>query len=75
MAVPSVILVGKPEGKRHLGRPRRSWEDNIRLGLKETGREIVDWIHLAQVRDEWQAVVNTVMNLRIPQKKGNFLNS
>jgi hypothetical protein len=60
------ILVGKPEGKRLLGRPRRRWEDNIRMDLRETGWEGVDWIHLSQVRDQWWAVVNTVMNLRVP---------
>jgi hypothetical protein len=59
------IVVGKPEGKRPLGRPRRSWEDNITMDLRETGWEIVDWIHLAQDRDQWQAVVNTVMKLRV----------
>jgi len=59
------IFVGKPEGKRPLGRPRRRWEDNIRLGLEELGQEVVDWVHLAQARDQWRAVVNTVMNLRV----------
>jgi hypothetical protein len=56
------ILVGKPEGKRPLGRPRRRWEDNIRMDL----REIVSWIHLALDRDLCLAVVNTKMNLRVP---------
>jgi hypothetical protein len=60
------ILVGKPEGKRPLGRHRRRWEDNIRMDVKETGWEGVDWIHLAKDRDQWRAVVNTVMNLRVP---------
>jgi hypothetical protein len=60
------ILVGTPEGKRLLGRPIRPWEDNIRMDLKEIGREGVDWIHLSQDRDQWRAVVNTVMNLRVP---------
>jgi hypothetical protein len=60
------ILVGKAEGKRHLGRPTRSWEDNIRMNRRETGKEGVDWIHLAQDKDQWRAVVNTVMNLRFP---------
>jgi hypothetical protein len=59
------ILAGKPEGKRPLGRPRRRWED-IRIDLRETGWEGVDWIHLAQDRDLWRALVNTVMNLRVP---------
>jgi len=60
------ILFGKPAGKRPLGRPRRRWEDNIRVDLKETGWEGVEWIHLAQERNQWRAVVNTVMNLRFP---------
>jgi hypothetical protein len=60
------ILVGKPEGKRPLGRPRRRWEDNIRMDLRETGWDDMDWIDLAQYRDQWKAVVNTVMNLRVP---------
>jgi hypothetical protein len=60
------ILVEKPEGKRLLGRPGRGWEDNIRMDIREIGCEGVDWIHLAQHRDQWRAVVNTVMNLRIP---------
>jgi hypothetical protein len=60
------ILVGKPEGKRPLGRPRRRWEDNIEINLRETSSGSMDWIHLAQDRDQWRALVNTVMNLRIP---------
>jgi hypothetical protein len=56
------ILVGRPEGRRPLGRPRRRWEDNI----KEIGFGDVDWIHLAQDKDRWRALVNTVMNLRVP---------
>jgi hypothetical protein len=60
------ILVGRPEGRRPLGRPRRRWEDNIKMGLREIGFGDVDWIHLAQDRDMWRAVVNTVMNLRVP---------
>jgi hypothetical protein len=60
------ILVGKPEGKRSLGRPRCRWEDNRRVYLKEIGWEGVDWIHLAQDGDRWRAVVNTVINFRIP---------
>jgi hypothetical protein len=61
------ILVGKPERKRPLGRPRRRWEDNIRMDLREIGwKRVVDWLHLAQDRDQWRAVVNTVMNLRVP---------
>jgi hypothetical protein len=59
------VLSGKPEGKRPLGRPRRKWEDRIRIDLRETGSESVDWIQLAQDRDRWRALVNTVMNLRV----------
>jgi hypothetical protein len=60
------ILVGRPEGRRPLGRPRRRWEGNIKMNLSEIGFEDVDWIHLAQDRDRWRALVNTVMNLRVP---------
>jgi hypothetical protein len=60
------ILVGKPEGKRPLGRPRRRWDDNIRMDLREIGWGGMDWIDLAQNRDQWRALVNTVMNLRVP---------
>jgi hypothetical protein len=60
------MLVGKPEGKRSLGRRRHRWENNIRVDLKEIGWEGVDWIHLAQDRDRWRAFVNTVMSFRIP---------
>jgi len=60
------ILVGKPEGKRPLGRPRRRWVDNIRMGLQEVGCGYVDWIGLAQDRDRWRTLVSTVMNLRVP---------
>jgi hypothetical protein len=60
------ILVGRPEGRRLLGRHRRRWEDNIRINLRETGFGDVDWIHLAQDRDRWRALVNTLMNLRVP---------
>jgi hypothetical protein len=59
------VLVGKPEGKRQLGRPRRRWEDGIRMDLREIGWGSVDWIQLAQDRDRWRAVVNMVMNLRV----------
>jgi hypothetical protein len=69
----SSYLVGKPEGKRPLGRPRRKWEDNIKMNLREIGFEGVNWIHLPQERDRWLALVNTVMNLLVPQKAGNFL--
>jgi hypothetical protein len=57
------VLMGKPEGKRPLGRPRHRWEDGIRMDLREIGWGCVGWIQLAQDRDRWQAVVNTVMNL------------
>jgi hypothetical protein len=60
------ILVGRPEGRRPLGRPRRRWEDNIIMDLREIGFGDVDWIHLAQDRGRWRALVNTVMNLRVP---------
>jgi hypothetical protein len=60
------ILVGSPEGRRPLGRRRRRWEDNIKVDLREIGFGDVDWINLAQDRDMWQALVSTVMNLRVP---------
>ena len=60
------VLVGKPEGKRPLGRPRRRWEDNIKIDLQEVGCWGMDWIELAQDRDRWRALVNAVMNLRVP---------
>jgi hypothetical protein len=59
------VLVGKPEGKRPLGRPRRRWEDGIRMYLREIGLGGVDWIRLSQDRDQWRAVVSAVMNLRV----------
>jgi len=55
------VLVGKPEGKRPLGRPRRRWEDNIKMDLQEVGCGGIDWIELAQDRDRWQALVNAVV--------------
>jgi hypothetical protein len=60
------ILVGKAEGKRPLGRPRRRWEDNIKMDLRGIGRNVIYWIDLAQDRDQWKALVNTVLNLRVP---------
>jgi len=60
------VLVGKPEGKRSLGRPRRRWEDNIKVDLQKVGCWGMDWIDLAQDRDRWRAFVNTVMNFRVP---------
>ena len=59
------VLVGKPEGKRPLGRPRRRWEDNIKMDLQEVGGGCGDWMELAQDRDRWLALVNTVMNFRV----------
>jgi hypothetical protein len=59
------ILVGRPEGRRPLGRPRRRWEDNIMMDLREIWFGAVDWIHWAQDSDRWRALVNTVMNLRV----------
>jgi hypothetical protein len=59
------VLMGKPEGKRPLGRPRRRWEDGIRMDLVKIGFGGVDWIRLAQDRDRWRAVVSAVMNLRV----------
>jgi hypothetical protein len=58
--------VGKPEGKRPLGRPRYRWEDNIKMDLKEVGCGGINWIDLAQDRDRWQALVNAVMSLQVP---------
>jgi hypothetical protein len=60
------LLVGKPEGKRPLGRPRRRWVDNISMDLGEVGLGDVDWIDLAQDRKRWRALVNSVSNLRVP---------
>jgi len=60
------VLVGKPEGKRPLGRPRRRWVNNIRMDLQEVGCGYVDWIGVAQDRDRWRTLVSTVMNLRVP---------
>jgi predicted small integral membrane protein len=60
------LLAGKPEGKRPLGRPRRRWIDNIKMDLLEIGFRVVNWIGLAQDRYRWRALVNSVMNLRVP---------
>jgi hypothetical protein len=60
------LLVGKPEGKRPLGRPRRRWMDNIKMACLEIGLNVVDWVGLAQDRYSWKALVNSVMNLRVP---------
>jgi hypothetical protein len=59
-------LVGKPEGKRPLGRPRRRWVDNIKMDLREMGWDGVDWMDMARDRKEWRTLVNTVLNLRVP---------
>jgi len=64
------VLVGKPDGKRPLGRPRRRWEDNIKMGLHEVEGGCGDWMELAQIRDRWRALVSTVMNLRVPKMRG-----
>jgi hypothetical protein len=69
------VLVGRPEGRRPLGRPRRRWEDNIKMDLQEVGWWGMDWIDMAQDRDRWRALVSAVMNLRVPQNAGNFLTS
>ena len=64
------VLVGKPEGKRPLGRPRRRLEDNIKMDLQEVGGRCEDWMELAQDRDRWRALVSTVMNLWVPKMRG-----
>ena len=61
------VLIGKPEGKRPLGRPRRRWEYTIKMDLQEVGGGCGDWMALAQDRDRWRVLVNTVMNLRVPK--------
>ena len=69
------VLMGKPERKRPLGRPRRRWEDNIKMDLQEVGYGVMDWIELAQVREMWRVLVNAVINLRVTYNAGNFLTS
>ena len=61
-----MVLVRKPKGKRSLGRPRRRWEDNIKMDLQEVGRGCGDWMEMAQNRDRWRALVSTVVNFRVP---------
>ena len=67
--------MGKPEGNRQLGIPRRRWEDNNTMDLQEMGLEVMDWMELAQDRDKWRALVNAVMNCRVPENVGNFVSS
>ena len=69
------VLVGKPEGRRPLGRPRRRWVDNINMYLQEVGCGYMDWMGLAQGRDNWRTLVSALMNLRVPWNAGNFLTS
>ena len=69
------VLVRKPEVRGPLGRPRRRWEDNIKMDLQEMGCGGMDWIDLAQDRDSWRALVTAVMNLQVPQNAANFLTS
>ena len=69
------VLVGKPVGRRPLGRPRRRWADKIRTNLQEVACVYMDWIGLAQDRDRWRALVSAVMNLRVAWNAGNFLTS
>ena len=64
------VLVRKPQEKRLLGRPRRRWEDDIKMDLQEVGGGCGDWMDLAQDRDRWRALVSTVMNIRVPKKRG-----
>ena len=64
------VLIGKPEGKRPLGRPGRRWEDNIRMDLQEVGGSCGDWTELAQDKDRWRGLVGTVRNLRVPKMRG-----
>jgi hypothetical protein len=66
------LLLGKPEGKRSLGRPRRRWVDNITMDLGEVGWGYVDWIGLAKDRNRWRALVNSVLNLRVPSNAGKL---
>ena len=64
------VLVGKPEGKRRLVKPRRRWEDNIKIHLQEVGGSCGDWMELSQDRNRWRALVGTVRNLRVPKRRG-----
>jgi hypothetical protein len=69
------ILVGKSEGRRSIRRPRRTWEDNIKMDRREVRRGGMDWLDLAQDRGRWWALVIVVVNLRVPQNAGKFLTS
>jgi hypothetical protein len=69
------VLVGNPEGKRPLGRPRHRWEDHTEIDLQEVGCGGMDWIKLAQDTDSWRALVSAVMNFQVPYNVGNFLTS
>ena len=70
MLYPVVVLVGKPEGRRPLGRPRSRWEDDIKMDLREVGGGFEDWMELAQERDRWRALVGKVRNLRVRKIRG-----
>jgi hypothetical protein len=67
--------VGNPGGKRPLGIPRRRWVDNIKMDLSETGWDVMEWINLAQDMEQWRALLNAVMNFRVPENAGKFLSS
>ena len=64
------VLVGKPEGKRPLGKPRHRWDDNIKMDLQEVGGSFGDWVELARDEDRWRALVSTVRNFRVPKMRG-----
>jgi hypothetical protein len=70
-----MVLVGTPEGKRPLGRPKRRWEVNIKMDLQKMGCDVMDWIDLIQDRDRWRVLVHAVMNIWVPYNTGNFLTS
>ena len=69
------FLVGKPEGNRPFGKPRRRWEDDINMDLQEVGRGCRDWIELTEDRYRWRTILNVMINLRVPLNAGNFLTS